>query len=117
MSRVKLPALKARGFPERNKAQFMALLDLSPQGGACGALPVKSLGESALLDRAGTAKHGVGCSLIRPHGPVFPGTHNNKNDGKEKQQAAPYDVDPFHLSPPDAIQLWSRPSIIGSSAY
>jgi hypothetical protein len=33
MSIVKLPALKARGFPDRNKPQFIALLDPSHRAG------------------------------------------------------------------------------------
>jgi len=39
--RVKLPALKARGSPDRNKPQFIALLDPALKArGAARALPV-----------------------------------------------------------------------------
>ena len=38
-------------FPERNKAQFMVLLDLSPKGaGLAKALPVRPLGEARRLE-------------------------------------------------------------------
>jgi len=43
---VKLDALKAPSFPDRNETRFIALPDVSPKGGAIGALPVSRKGEA-----------------------------------------------------------------------
>ena len=48
---VKLPARKARGFPDRNKAQFIALLDLWSAPGHAPKGPCRTAGARPVYGR------------------------------------------------------------------
>ena len=52
-SRVKLPALKARGFPDRNKPQFIALLDPALKARGLRSAP----GQPSILEYARAIGH------------------------------------------------------------
>jgi len=66
---VKLPALKARGFPGRNKPQFIALLDPALKArGAARALPVRSAGQIRASMQPGGLRPGHELLEIRVRG-------------------------------------------------